>query len=44
MSQYVLANLSDVCQTHISLTENELSEPSEAEKKKLAKALKKEAV
>ena len=39
MSQYVLANLSGVCQTRISLIENALSEPSEAEKKKLAKAL-----
>ena len=39
MSQYVLSNLSGVSQTRISLIENELSEPSEAERKKLAKAL-----
>ena len=43
MSQYVLANLSGVCQTRISLIENDLVEPSEAEKKKLAKALNKKA-
>ena len=40
-SQYVLANLSGVCQTRISLIENELVEPTETEKKKLAKALNK---
>jgi len=40
MSQYVLTNLSGVSQSRISLIENELSEPSEAEKKKIAKALK----
>ena len=41
MSQYLLANLSGVSQTRISLIENELVQPSEAEKKKLAKALNK---
>ena len=40
-SQYLLANLSGVCQTRISLIENELCEPSQEEKKKLAKALNK---
>ena len=39
MSQYVLTNLSGVRQSRISLIENELVEPSVAEKKKLAKAL-----
>ena len=41
MSQYVLTNLSGVSQSRISLIENELIKPSEAEKKKLAKALNK---
>ena len=41
MSQYILTNLSDVSQSRISLIENELVEPSEAERKKLAKALNK---
>ena len=40
-SQNVSANLSGVSQTCISLIENELHEPSEVEKKKLAKALRK---
>ena len=41
MTQYVLTNLSGISQCRISLIENELVEPSEAEKKKLAKALRK---